>query len=216
MLLQDYVRKVPVIMRDKPQHNYYKPQGLLTSVTWLQLLPKQTNTGIARSKGDGTRAGTRFDLSAKRTGPFKLAGTSVQSTTGSRGVRISGSNGSNAGYTMFWGRVQDYWLPAPLACFPFTSPPVRHRVPSGSERAVPPQIWLLKHDVLCAHEFAHSLDLWHQPRLPKITCFWSWKLCVINTAMYLHSRKWFLYESLISNDSVYMHCSYYCSHLYIC
>ena len=32
---------------------------------------------------------------------------------------------------MFWGRVQDYWLPTPLACFPFTSPPVRHRVPSG-------------------------------------------------------------------------------------
>jgi len=30
--------------------------------------------------------------------PFKLAGASVQSTTGNRGVRISGSN---AGYTMF-------------------------------------------------------------------------------------------------------------------
>ena len=53
---------------------------------------------------------------------------SVQSTTGSRGVRISGSN---AGYTMFRGRVQDYWLPTPLACFPFTSPTVRYRVPSG-------------------------------------------------------------------------------------
>jgi len=51
-----------------------------------------------------------------------------QSTTGSRGVRISGSN---AGYTVFWGRVRDYWLPTPLACFPFTSPTVRHRVPSG-------------------------------------------------------------------------------------
>ena len=56
---------------------------------------------------------------------------SVQSTTGSRGVRISGSNGSNAGYSMFWGRVQGYWLPTPLACFPITSPTVRHRVPSG-------------------------------------------------------------------------------------
>jgi len=55
-------------------------------------------------------------------------GASVQSTTGSRGVRISGSN---AGYTVFRGRVQDYWLPTPLACFPFTSPTVRHRVPSG-------------------------------------------------------------------------------------
>jgi len=90
--------------------------------------------GTARLKRDGTRAETRFGLSAKRTSPFKLAwerGWSVQSPTGSRGVRISGSNASNAGYTMFWGRVQDYWLPTPLACFPFTSPTVRHRVPSG-------------------------------------------------------------------------------------
>jgi hypothetical protein len=34
-------------------------------------------------KCDGTRAETRFRLSAKRTSPFKLAGPSVQSTTGS-------------------------------------------------------------------------------------------------------------------------------------
>ena len=80
-----------------------------------------------RLKCDGTRAETRFGLSAKRMSPFKSAGASVQSTTGSRGVRISGSN---AGYTMFRGRVQDYWLPTPFASFPFTSPPVRHRVPS--------------------------------------------------------------------------------------
>jgi len=46
--------------------------------------------GIARSKHDGTRAETRFGLSAKRTSQFKSAGVSVQSTTGSRGVRISG------------------------------------------------------------------------------------------------------------------------------
>jgi len=48
------------------------------------------NAGIARSKRDGTRAVTRFGLSAKRTSPFKSAGVSVQSTTGSRGVRNSG------------------------------------------------------------------------------------------------------------------------------
>jgi hypothetical protein len=58
-------------------------------------------------------------------------GGSVQSTAGSRGVRISSSNDSNAGYTMFRGTVQDYWLPTPLVRFPFTSPIVRHRVPSG-------------------------------------------------------------------------------------
>ena len=54
-------------------------------------------------KCDGTRAETRFRLSAKRTSPFKSAAASVQSTTGSRGVRISGSN---AGYTKFRGSVK--------------------------------------------------------------------------------------------------------------
>jgi len=56
---------------------------------------------IARLKRDGTRAESRFGLSAKRTSPFKLAVGSVQSTTGSRGVRIRGGNGSNAGYSVF-------------------------------------------------------------------------------------------------------------------
>jgi hypothetical protein len=49
---------------------------------------------------------TRFRLSAKRTSPFKSAAASVQSTTGRRGVRISGGNGSNARYTMFRGSVK--------------------------------------------------------------------------------------------------------------
>ena len=58
-------------------------------------------TGRLRLKCDGTRVETRFRLSAKWTSPFITAGASVQSTTGSRGVRISGSN---AGY-MFRGSV---------------------------------------------------------------------------------------------------------------
>jgi hypothetical protein len=58
--------------------------------------------------------------------PFKSAGASVQSTTGNRGVRISGSN---VGYTKFRGS-EGYWLHTPFASFPFTSPPVRRRVPS--------------------------------------------------------------------------------------
>ena len=65
------------------------------------LLLRYAPVGRARLKRDGARAETRFSLSAKRTSPFKSAGASVQSTTGSRVVRISGSNGSNAGYTMF-------------------------------------------------------------------------------------------------------------------
>jgi len=59
-------------------------------------------------KCDGTRAETRFRLSAKRTSPFKSAGASVQSTAGSRGVRISGSNG---GCTMFRGSVKGTGYP---------------------------------------------------------------------------------------------------------
>ena len=47
---------------------------------------------IDRAERDGTRAETRFRLSSKRTSPFKSVGASVQSTAGSRGVRISFSN----------------------------------------------------------------------------------------------------------------------------
>jgi hypothetical protein len=48
----------------------------------------------------------------KRTSPFKSPGASVHSTTGSRGVRISGSN---ARYTMFRGSVKStvYTLHSP-------------------------------------------------------------------------------------------------------
>jgi len=51
-----------------------------------------TNHGRGQLKYNGTRAEIRFRFSAKRTSPFKSAGESVQSTTGSRGVRISVSN----------------------------------------------------------------------------------------------------------------------------
>ena len=55
-----------------------------------------TGTGsrgvIARAERDGIRAETIFRLSPKRTSPFKSVRASVQSTAGSRGVRISLSN----------------------------------------------------------------------------------------------------------------------------
>ena len=51
-----------------------------------------TSITIARAERDGTRAETRFCLSHKGTSPFKSVGASVQSTAGSRGVRISLSN----------------------------------------------------------------------------------------------------------------------------
>ena len=73
--------------------------------------------GIGQLKCDGTRAETRFRLSAKRTSPFKSAGASVQSTTDSRVVYISGSN---AGYTMFRGSVKGtgYPLHSPVSASP--------------------------------------------------------------------------------------------------
>jgi hypothetical protein len=90
-----------------------------------------------RLQCDGTRAETRFGLSAKRTSPFKSAGASIQSTIGSRGVRISGSN---AGCTMFRGSVKStgYPLHSPVSPSLFTSPPVRHRVPSHFNWALIP------------------------------------------------------------------------------
>ena len=102
--------------------------------------------GRLRLKCDDTRAETRFRLSAKRTSPFESAGASVQSTTGSRGVHLSGSN---AGYTKFRGSVKStgYPLHSPV----FTSLPlpcvtVCHHVSTGLYRR---------------HVFMTSLMIWH-------------------------------------------------------
>jgi len=65
-------------------------------------------SGTEQLKCDGTHTETRFNLSAKRTSPFKSAGASVLSTTGSRGVCISSSN---AGYAMFRGSAKDTGYP---------------------------------------------------------------------------------------------------------
>ena len=84
-----------------------------------------------RLKCDGTCAETRFRLSAKQTSPFKLAGASVQSTTGSRGTRISGSN---AGYTMFRGSVKGTGCPlrSPVSpSLPLPCVTVCHHVSTG-------------------------------------------------------------------------------------
>jgi hypothetical protein len=82
-------------------------------------------------KCDGTRAETRFRLSAKRTSPFKSAGASVQSTAGSRGVGIGGSN---AGYKMFRGSVKSTGYPfrspvSPSLAFPYVT--VCHHISTG-------------------------------------------------------------------------------------
>ena len=84
-----------------------------------------------RLKCDGTRAETRIRLSAKRVSPFKSAGASVPSTTGSRGVCISGSN---AGYTMFRGSVKSTGYPfhSPLSSSnPLPCVTVCHHISTG-------------------------------------------------------------------------------------
>jgi hypothetical protein len=84
-----------------------------TSVTWVDCVLKR----------DGTSAGTRFHLSLKRKNPFKLARVSDQTITGSRGVRISGSN---AGYTTFWGSVKSTGYPLHSPVSPSLPPPPMH------------------------------------------------------------------------------------------
>jgi len=90
--------------------------GCCVVSTWRQL-PHSKDVSAFFNRGqlkcDGTRAETIFRLSAKRTSPFKSVGSSVQSTTGSRGVRISSSN---AGCTMFRDSVKSTGYP--LCQFP--------------------------------------------------------------------------------------------------
>jgi hypothetical protein len=109
----------------------------------------QGKRGRLRLKCDGTRAETRFLLSAKRTSPFKSAWASVQSTTGSRGVRISGSN---AGYTMFRG-VWRVLATHSICQFPLHFPPVRHCVPSHFN-------WTLKSVIVSNGFYPRSLNRW--------------------------------------------------------
>ena len=80
---------------------------------------------------DGTRVENRFRLLAKRTSPFKSAGVSAQSTTGSQGVRISVSND---GYTMFRGSVKctGYPLHSPVSLsFPLLCVTLYHHISTG-------------------------------------------------------------------------------------
>jgi hypothetical protein len=84
-------------------------------------------------KCDGTCAETRFHLSAKRTSPFNLAGASFQSTTGSQGACISGSN---AGYTVFRGSVKGTGYPLHFPISPSLPLPLHHRVPSHFNRTL--------------------------------------------------------------------------------
>jgi len=87
--------------------------------------------GRLRLKCDGTHVETIFRLSAKRTSRFKSVRASVQSTTDSRGVRISGSN---AGYTMFRCSVKGtgYLLHSPVSpALPLPCVNMCHHISTG-------------------------------------------------------------------------------------
>ena len=81
--------------------------------------------------------GTCADFVFRRNGRAHLnrrGGASVQSTTGSRGVRISDSN---AGYIMFRGSVKSNGYPLHSPVSPFASLPERHRVSSCFDWPLP-------------------------------------------------------------------------------
>ena len=99
-------------------------------------------------KCDGTRAETRFRLSAKRTSPFKSVGASVQLTTGSRGVRISGSN---AGYAMFRGSVKGtgYPLRSPVSpSLPLPCVTLCHHISTGVYHSFRPDASIFSTDII--------------------------------------------------------------------
>jgi len=104
-----------------------------------------------RLKCDGTRTETRFRLSAKRTSLFKLAGgvSSVDYWQASCAHQPAGFVLLVRACVLL--SCDAYWLPTPASCFPFTSPPVRHRVPSHFN-------WTLPHSPIQPHATALLAD----------------------------------------------------------
>ena len=49
----------------------------------------------------------------------------------------------------------------------------------------PPPLRLQTYTDLRAHDFAHSPDLWHQPKFANVTCACSWSLCGITPVICL-------------------------------
>jgi hypothetical protein len=106
------------------------------------------------------------DFVFRRNGRVHLnrRGASVQSTTGSRGVRISGSN---AGYTMFRGSVKGtgYSLHSPVSpSFPLPCVPVCHHISTGLYYTNIPKLLILQYSFPIWHNFPryrtlHSLTV---------------------------------------------------------
>jgi hypothetical protein len=124
------VKHVCVLGEKSETANPFKFENII-NVSEREAMKLVGKCGKLRLKCVGTHAETRFRLSTKRTSPFKSAGASVRSTTGSRGVRISGSN---AGYTMFLGSVKStgYPLHSPVSTsLPHPCVTVCHHISTG-------------------------------------------------------------------------------------
>jgi Zn finger protein HypA/HybF involved in hydrogenase expression len=78
---KDSERSYAVILRVGSFQTFDK-EPLASAMKFLSL-------GTVQLRSDSTCAETRFRLSAKRTSPCDSVGATVQSTTGSRGVRVS-------------------------------------------------------------------------------------------------------------------------------
>ena len=101
---------------------WHSPSGRTISLGSTQ---PPTEMSRLRFKCDGTPAETRFILSAKRTNPFKWAGASVQLTTCSRDVRISGIMLDKPCSEVVWRVLATHFI----LQFPLHFPSLRHRVP---------------------------------------------------------------------------------------
>jgi hypothetical protein len=102
----------------------------------------------------------KSDFVFRRNGRFHLTGASVQSTAGSRGVRISGSN---AGYTMFRGSVKSngYPIHSPVSpSVPLPCVTVCHHIATGVYHPQSPWKWDLGHAIEMSGHFQTTTLLW--------------------------------------------------------
>jgi len=118
------------------------PKGCLTQARF-----REVDVLLCRLclKCDGTRAETRFRLSAKGMSPFKSAGG-----VSSFDYWQASCAHQPAGFVLLvracvLQSYDAYWLPTPFASFPLTSPPLRHRVPSHFKRSPLLYYWLSLH-----------------------------------------------------------------------
>jgi hypothetical protein len=169
--------------------------------------------GIVRLKRDGTRAETRFRLSPKRTSPFKSA-------RGGGGIEFSRLLAAEVCASavlmldtpcseVLW----EYWLPTPFASFPFTSPPVRHRVPSGFKRTLQTVAVKIHAAPKRGEENTwEKLDIDemitlnpHNPPNAWLSCWWTLVLCYESLyklkwtiVLFSHSRQYNIWKLLSS------------------